>query len=226
MLSPRRWPRSRAVAVEAKICGLTRPEDAALAVRLGADYLGAVFAPSPRQVDWRVARELAAAGEGVPLLGVFVREPADDILRLRDRARLAGAQLHGDYDVATRERLGREGLRVWSVVRLAAEADLDALAGAVAAAELVLVEPRVPGAEGGTGTTLPLELAQAARERLDGARMALAGGLGPATVGRAIALVRPDVVDVSSGVEMAPGRKDPALVEQFLEVVRDGRPRP
>ncbi|MCU0621064.1 MAG: hypothetical protein MUC69_06135, partial [Gemmatimonadales bacterium] len=81
----------RDVAVEAKVCGLTRARDAALAVRRGAAYLGAVFAESPRRVSASRARELVAAAEGRPVLGVFVHESADEILRARDRAGLAGA---------------------------------------------------------------------------------------------------------------------------------------
>ena len=207
------------------MCGLTRPADAARAVRLGASYLGVVFAESPRQVGTAAAREVVAASGGVPVLGVFVDASADEILRQRDRAGLAGAQLHGDYARAVRQRLAREELQVWSVLRVAEERDLEGLSELAEGAAVVLVEPRVAGAHGGTGTALSLELAALARERLGDARMALAGGLRPDTVERAIALVRPDIVDVSSGVESAPGIKDADLLARFLEVTRDARPR-
>ena len=213
------------MAVEAKICGLTRAADAAHAVRLGASFLGVILAESPRQVRVPSARDIVTASDGVPVIGVFVDASVDEILRLRDRAGLAGAQLHGDYALAVRERLLREEMQVWSVLRVAAEKHLGRLDELVAASTVVLVEPRVEGADGGTGTALPLELAALARERLSGARMALAGGLRPETVERAIALVRPDVVDVSSGVESAPGHKDADLLARFLEVTRDARPR-
>jgi phosphoribosylanthranilate isomerase len=215
------------MAVEAKVCGLTRATDAALAVRLGARWLGAVFAEgSPRRVGPGVARELVSASDGVPVIGVFVTESPDEILRLRDRAGLGGVQLHGAYGLAARERLGREELRVWSVVKVATEADLERLEEAAVGADAVLVEPLVAGADGGSGTALPLELAALARARLAGARMVLAGGLRADTVARAIALVRPDVVDVSSGIESAPGRKDADLLARFLEVARDAHARP
>ncbi|HEX5634094.1 MAG TPA: phosphoribosylanthranilate isomerase [Gemmatimonadales bacterium] len=215
------------MAVEAKVCGLTRAADAALAVRLGASWLGAVFAEgSPRRVGLPVARELVAASDGVPVMGVFVTESPDEILRLRDRAGLAGAQLHGEYPFALRERLRREELRVWSVVKVESERDLERLDEAAGAADAVLIEPRVAGADGGTGTALPLELAALARARLGSSRMVLAGGLRPDTVERAIALVRPDVVDVSSGIESAPGVKDADLLARFLEVARDAHARP
>ena len=213
------------MAVEAKVCGLTRASDAARAVRLGASYLGVVFAESPRQVGLPAVRDVVAASDGVPVLGVFVDAPVDELLRIRDRVGLAGAQLHGDYDVKVRERLLREEMLVWSVVRVADERDLERLAEAAAGASVVLVEPQVAGAHGGTGAALPLDLAALARERLSDARMALAGGLRPDTVQRAIALVRPDIVDVSSGVESAPGVKDADLLARFLEVTRDARPR-
>lgn len=207
------------------MCGLARPADAARAVRLGASYLGVVFAESPRQVGTATARDIVAASDGVPVIGVFVDASADEILRQRDRAGLAGAQLHGNYGTAVRERLSREGLQVWSVLRVAEEQDLDGLSELAQGAAVVLVEPRVAGAHGGTGAALPLELAALARVRLGDARMALAGGLRPETVERAIALVRPDIVDVSSGVESAPGIKDAEKLARFMEVTRDARPR-
>lgn len=213
------------MGVDAKVCGLTRPADAARAVRLGASYLGVVFAESPRQVGTAAARDIVAASDGVPVIGVFVDASADEILRQRDRAGLAGAQLHGDYATAVRERLSREELEVWSVLRIAGEQDLEGLSELAQGAVVVLVEPRVAGAHGGTGTALPLELAALARARLGDVRMALAGGLRPETVERAIALVRPDIVDVSSGVESAPGIKDADLLARFMEVTRDARPR-
>jgi phosphoribosylanthranilate isomerase len=213
------------VAVDAKVCGLTRAADAARAVRLGASHLGVVFAESPRRVGTPAARDIVAASDGVPVIGVFVDASVDEILRQRDRAGLAGAQLHGEYALPVRERLAREELQVWSVLRVAVEQDLERLDELAAGAAVVLVEPRVEGAHGGTGTVLPLELAALARERLTGARMALAGGLRPETVERAVALVRPDIVDVSSGVESAPGIKDADLLARFLEVTRDARPR-
>jgi phosphoribosylanthranilate isomerase len=213
------------VGVDAKVCGLTRPADAARAVRLGASFLGVVFAESPRQVGTAVARDIVAASDDVPVIGVFVDASADEILRQRDRTGLAGAQLHGDYASAVRERLAREELQVWSVLRVAEELDLERLPELADGAAVVLVEPRVAGAHGGTGTALPLELAALARARLTETRMALAGGLRPETVERAIALVRPDIVDVSSGVESAPGIKDADLLARFMEVTRDARPR-
>lgn len=209
------------MGVEAKICGLTRPGDAALAARLGAAYLGVVFAESTRQVGPAMARDIVTAGGGVPVVGVFVSHPVDDILRLRDAARLSAVQLHGSYDAAVRMRLARERLPVWVVQHIAGPEDLDRLPDQSDGAAVVMLEPRVPGAVGGTGVALDLSLARAARARVGRTRLALAGGLRPDTLARAIALVSPDIVDVSSGVESAPGLKDADRLARFLEVARD-----
>jgi phosphoribosylanthranilate isomerase len=207
------------VAVEVKICGLTRPEDAAAAAEAGAGYLGVVFAGGPRAVTPARAREVVGGSRGVAVLGVFGSQSVDQILDISAAAGLAGAQLHGDYEVEDTARLRAAGLKVWRVVRIAAPADLDRLEVAGAGADAVLVEPRVAHAAGGTGVSLDLAVAREARARLAGRRMVLAGGLTPVSVGLAVALVRPEVVDVSSGVEHLPGIKDPIKIAAFLEAV-------
>lgn len=205
--------------VRAKICGLTRPPDAAAAVAAGADYLGVVFAGGPRQVTVPAAAEVSAAAGRVPVFGVFGEQSVDEILRISRAAALAGAQLHGAYRREDATRLRAEGLRVWRVVRLAGPQDLDVLRESAVEADAVLVERRVAHAAGGTGIPLDLALAREARTRLAGAAMVLAGGLTPGTVAAAVALVRPDIVDVSSGVERLPGIKDPDKIARFLEAV-------
>jgi len=203
--------------VRVKICGLTRPEDAEVAAGAGAAFLGVVFASGPRRVSVPAAAEVRAAAAGVPVFGVYGRQSVDEILRLTESAGLAGAQLHGDYAREAAARLREAGLTIWRVVRIAAPEDLDALAAAVPDADAVLVEPRVPHADGGTGVSLDLAVAREARARLAGVPMVLAGGLTPDTVAAATAIVRPDVVDVSSGVERLPGIKDPDKIMRFLE---------
>ena len=154
---------------------------------------------------------------GVPVLGVFGTQPPDVILSITRGAGLAGAQLHGEYPADAAAWLRGEGLVVWRVVRIAEPRDLDRLEPATRDADAVLVEPRVAHAAGGTGVSLDLAVGQEARARLGGFPMVLAGGLTPETVGRAAALVRPEVVDVSSGVESLPGIKDPDRIVAFLE---------
>lgn len=212
------------MAVEVKICGLTRPEDAAAAVAAGAAYLGVVFAGGPRLVTPAAARRVVRAAGAYPVLGVFGSEPPDEVLRIRDLTGLAGAQLHGAHTAGDAARLRRQGMLVWRVVRIAGEEDLRLVEGAAAEADAVLVEPRVPHADGGAGVALALELALAARARLAGRRMVLAGGLTPETVARAVALVGPDVVDVSSGVELLPGIKDTRKIARFVEAARGASP--
>ncbi len=207
------------MAVEVKICGLTRAADAAAAVTAGASYLGVVFASGPRLVDASAARGIVQAAGSVPVFGVFGAQPTSTILRVRDEAGLRGAQLHGRYRVADARALAREGLIVWRVVRVADAADLRMLPEAAEGADAVLVEARVGYAEGGAGVPLALELALEARRLLAGRRMVLAGGLEPDSVRAAAALVRPEVVDVSSGVEFRAGVKDPARVVRFLEAI-------
>ena len=204
------------MAAKVKICGLTRPEDARAAAGAGAAFLGVVFAGGPRLVTPTRAADIVSAAEWVPVFGVFGRQTEADILSTAGRAGLSGVQLHGPHTSATAARLRAAGLRVWRVVRIATTADLEQVADHEVEADAVLVEPRVPHADGGTGTPLDLELARGARARLAGS-MVLAGGLTPATVANARDLVRPDVLDVSSGVERLPGIKDPALIARFLE---------
>jgi phosphoribosylanthranilate isomerase len=203
----------------AKICGLTRVEDAEAAVRFGASYLGVIFAGGPRQVDSARARSIVDAAGQVPVFGVFSSQTREEILQVRDRTGLTGAQLHEGATTELVEELARAGMRVLLVTRLAGPEDLVSLDAARALGAPVLVEPRLPGRLGGTGARLSLELAQAARERLAGHPMVLAGGLTPESVAEAVRAVRPDAVDVSSGVEQIPGIKDHDRLARFLEAL-------
>lgn len=213
------------MAVEAKICGLTRPEDAALAVAHGAARLGVVFAWGPRVVTAEQASAIVAAAAGVPVLAVVAGGGAAELVELARRTGVRGFQLHGDADPLVAAELRAAGYEVWRVATLE---QLDAVHRAVAAARIgadaVLVEPHLAGGSGGRGMALADELARTAREALDDLPLVLAGGLRPETVATAIRLVSPDFVDVSSGVESAPGVKDPRRLVHFLEAVRDARP--
>jgi phosphoribosylanthranilate isomerase len=207
------------MAVKIKICGLMRAEDVATSAAAGAAYLGVVFAEGPRTVTMKLARELVAAASGVPVVGVFGRQTVEDILQIRESTGLSGAQLHGPHSQLDAQRLRAEGLEVWRVVRIAVPSDLDLLVPTMADSDAVLVEPRIPGALGGSGMSLDLAVAREARNRLAGHPMVLAGGLTPATVAEALAFIRPDIVDVSSGIERRPGLKDPDKILNFVEAV-------
>ncbi len=212
------------MAVEIKICGVTRPEDAALAAHLGVSRIGVVFAWGPRVVDQGQARAVVTAAAGVPVLGVVSGGSASAYLALAAATGLSGLQLHGDSTPALAEALRVAGLEVWRVAALTApEAVEREVAEASTHADLVLLEPHTPGRSGGLGLALDHDLARVARRHLVGRRCGLAGGLTPETVGAAIRLVSPDLVDVSSGVESTPGVKDPARLRHFVEAVRDVR---
>lgn len=200
-----------------KICGLTRPLDAAAAVAAGASYLGVVLAGGPRLVTTDQAAAIRAVAGRVPVLGVYGDQPVEHILSVSRAAGLAGAQLNGPHSRTDAARLRAEGLLVWRVVRIATPDDLDRLAEAGDEADAVLVEPRVEHVLGGAGVPLDLAVAREARGRLAGVTMVLAGGLVPGSVAQAVALVRPEVVDVSSGVEHLPGIKDPEKIARFME---------
>jgi len=207
------------MAAKLKICGLMRPEEAESAVRAGAAYLGVVFAEGPRTVTPDVACEIVDRAGDATVMGVFTGHSATQILQICGRTGLRGAQLHGTYSPASAARLRDAGLLVWRVVRIAAPEDLDLLAEAVHQSDAVLVEPRVPHVQGGAGLPLDLAVAREARSRLSGHPMVLAGGLNADTVGEAIVLVRPEIVDVSSGVENLPGIKDLDKIARFAEAV-------
>jgi phosphoribosylanthranilate isomerase len=207
------------VPAKAKICGLTRPEDAEAAANAGASYLGVVFAGGPRRVSVTAAARIVAASGSIPVFGVFGDQGVEEILRITDEAGLRGAQLHGPHGPDLATALRQRGLLVWRVVRIAAATDFERLEEAASDSDAVLVEPLVAHAAGGAGVPLDLALAREARVRLAGRTMVLAGGLTPNTVGEAVALVRPEVVDVSSGVESQPGQKDPDKIARFMEAV-------
>lgn len=202
-----------------KFCGIMRAEDAAVAAAAGAAYLGVVFAGGPRAVTSDRAREVVGAAAGVPVMGVFGDHSTEEIVQIAGWAGLSGAQLHGPYAAADAARLRAAGLRVWRVVRIAAPPDLDLLAEATSHSDAVLVEPRVVHARGGAGVPLDLAIAREARRRLAGHPMALAGGLTAESVVRALDLVRPEIVDVSTGIERLPGIKDPKKIARFVEAV-------
>src|SRR5688500_20108232 len=110
-----------------KFCGIMRVEDAGVAAKAGAAYLGVVFAGGPRAVTPDRAKEVVEAAAGVPVIGVFGDQPTEEILQITERAGLGGAQLHGSYSGADAAPLRAAGLRVWRVVRIAVPSDLDLL---------------------------------------------------------------------------------------------------
>ena len=208
------------MAVEAKICGLTRPDDAAYAAAHGAWRLGVIFAGGPRLVTVAQARDIVSAAAGVPVLGVFGPGSLGAMLETIEAAGLAGAQLYGDDVAPVAASLRRRGLEVWRVAGVAADVPLHrALAAVAADADALLIEAGALGGSGGKGIAIPLDLARSARMAAPPIRFVLAGGLTAESVATAIRIVEPDAVDVSSGIETSPGIKDRALLARFLENV-------
>ena len=207
---------------EIKFCGLTRAVDAEFAGGVGAAYLGVIFAGGPRALEpERAADVLDGCTTAAERVGVFGRALPDEIARIARTARLDVVQMHADPDAAdvaaVRERTGA---KLWAVVRVASELppNIDELFDA---ADAVLIDARVAGSLGGNGVRLDWgALSPALEAKRGGARrMVLAGGLAPGNVAEAVATLRPDVVDVSSGVESAPGIKDHARMRAFAAAV-------
>jgi len=186
-----------------KICGITNLEDALFAAEAGADALGFVFyAKSPRCIAPDRAREIILRlPPFVTKVGVFVNEELDRVTELMAHCSLDYAQLHGDEPP---EQVAALALRVIKAVQVRSAADIERLAQYQAVA--YLLDTYHPTKPGGTGETWDWELAAAAKQY---GPVILAGGLIPENVGEAIERVHPYAVDVSSGVEAAPGIKDP-----------------
>jgi phosphoribosylanthranilate isomerase len=201
--------------VKVKICGITNPDDAWAAVEAGAEALGFVFhKASPRCVGMELVRGIVKALPPFVLpVGVFVNEEVKKVRDLMDSCGLALAQLHGDETAAYCEELGRPTLKA---IRLRDMGSFLALAEYKGRAQVrgFLIDAFSETAYGGTGVVVDWTLAaEAART----APILLAGGLTPANVRDAIVRVRPYGVDVSSGVEACPGKKDHAKVNAFIQ---------
>lgn len=206
-----------------KICGLTTPAavDAAIAAR--ADYIGLVSFPrSPRHLAPADAAALAARATGrAKIVGLFV-DPADSLIaELVAAASLDVIQLHGSEDPARVAAVRAAfGIPVWKALSVATTQDVERAARFTGAADLVLFDAKAPkGAAmpGGLGLVFDWTLLTAHRVPL---AWGLAGGLSPANVAEAVRLTKAPLVDVSSGVETAPGVKDAALIAQFCEAAR------
>ena len=199
-----------------KICGITNPDDARLAAELGAFAIGMVFWPrSPRRITVDAAREIVdALSASVQKVGVFVDQPAEEVHEVADQVGLTVVQLHGHEDAREYER--EPGPRVMKAVALDTAEDADramALPGTV----LALLDAHDPVKRGGTGRTIDWSLAA----RVSAARrVVLSGGLHAGNVREAIGVVHPFAIDVSSGVEQAPGRKDPEKLRALFAAVR------
>ena len=193
-----------------KICGITRVEDAEAAVALGANALGFVFWPkSPRYVDpYRARAIVASLPPFVSTVGLFVNQPAAHIANVASLARLGVVQLHGDETPEDAAALGRPVVRALSLHT--AGHDLSRWPARVT----ILLDAHDPERRGGTGRTIDWDAAAEVAHRR---RILLAGGLSPDNVAAAVDRVRPFGIDVSSGVERAPGVKDVERLRALFE---------
>ena len=215
--------------VEIKFCGMTRPEDAREASALGAAYAGVIFAESPRKVgEAQATKVLDATAAGTARVGVFGPAGIPAIAGMAVSVGLDVTQLHGDPDAAFLTKLRRawEG-QVWAVLRVAGSELPPNAVVLFDAADAVVLDARVSGQLGGTGMALPWEQLAVSLAPMRGrrAKLVLAGGLNSGNVSHAIELLNPDVVDVSSGVEAAPGVKDPAKMRSFRDAVQGAAAR-
>jgi phosphoribosylanthranilate isomerase len=201
-----------------KFCGLTEPIDAELAVETGAWALGMIFwKGSPRRCKLSRAIEIAEAVQRrVELAGVFVNAPLSDVTTMADTIGLTLVQLHGDEGPSyCAEVARRTGARVIKAARVSGRADIQALEPFHV--DFHLLDSFRPGVPGGTGETFAWELLAGRRRRVP---LILSGGLTAENVADGIAAVAPYAVDVASGVELAPGLKDPEALQAFAAAVR------
>jgi len=216
-----------------KICGNTNLEDASFAADCGANAVGFVFAPSPRQVEVDVVREITARlPPQVEKYGVFVNAGFDEIVSTVSNAGLTGVQLHRSPDTLLpshlrehfarlRMEIGILGVLHYKDRELEFEQELVELGGNNAL-DGVLVDSSTARAVGGTGTVFNWLGAQGSFERAAAHyRLIAAGGLGPENVRQAIQTLRPWGVDVVSGVESAPGKKDSMRVRAFIRTAQE-----
>jgi phosphoribosylanthranilate isomerase len=201
-----------------KICGLTRVEDAQLAVELGAWALGMIFAPgSPRRCRVGDAELIAASlRRRAELAGVFVNAPLDELVRIHQRVGFTLLQLHGDEGPSYCSAVARRtGARVIKAANVADRGDVQAL-DAYREVDFHLIDARVAGLRGGTGQTVDAEHVRTRRSDLP---LILAGGLTGENVAAAATAVRPYAVDTASGTEAEPGVKDAERLRAFFDAV-------
>jgi phosphoribosylanthranilate isomerase len=195
--------------VKVKICGVCRVEDARAAVAAGADFLGLNFHPgSARHVSTKTASAIAEALPGTALVGVFVDAPRAQVEDIAAAVGLAALQFHGDEDPSYCEGWPWRTIKAF---RARPGVDTVALARRFST-DYLLVDSFVPGQAGGTGRALDPTLAAG----FPAERLFVAGGLRPESVGEVVRTLRPFAVDVASGVEESPGRKDHAKIEEFI----------
>ena len=204
--------------VKIKVCGITNPEDAIMAVASGADALGFIFAKSPRQVAPENVREIInRLPSFIKTVGVFVDEDLSAIKGIIDFCGLDLIQLHGNESPEFCRELMPRTVKAF---RLKDESSLKEIGDYHGVIRAILLDTYRKGLKGGTGETFDWDLALRAGEF--GMQIILSGGLGPANIREAISKVRPYAVDVNSGIEERPGKKSAILMKKLFDEIKRG----
>jgi phosphoribosylanthranilate isomerase len=202
-----------------KVCGVTRREDALTLVRLGVDAIGANFWPqSKRHIIPGEATWLHEISNQILRVGVFVNQPADESLALWRDGLIDVIQLHGDEGPAHHDALAAAGAPFFQAVAISPEGvPTSAIPGGAAA---VLLDAHAPGVYGGTGVVIDWQAARNLRDAHPDTPVILAGGITADNAAAAKAAVRPAALDTASGVENAPGIKDPEKIARLVAAIR------
>ena len=202
--------------VKVKICGITDPHDALFSAELGADSLGFIFAPSPRQVTPEEVRAIVVRlPPFVQTVGVFIDEDLATIRKIIDFCGLDLVQLHGDESPEMCYELMPRTVKAF---RVKGESSLSAIRRYRGSVKAVLFDSYSEEKRGGTGKTFDWNLAVKGKDL--GMPVILSGGLTPSNIQEAILTVKPYAIDVSSGIEESPGKKSPILMQRLMETIR------
>jgi len=203
--------------VKVKICGITNSGDAKMAVHMGANALGFIFAPSPREIKPENAREIIRAlPPFVKAVGIFVNEES---LRIRQIVHFCGldlVQLHGDEPPPMCEEFMPRTIKAFQIRD---ESSLRRIKPYGEGVRAILLDTYAKDKRGGTGSTFDWDLA--VKGKAFGIPIILSGGLNPSNVGKAISTVKPFAVDINSGVEESPGKKSPDLMKSLMETIQE-----
>ncbi len=206
-----------------KICGITTPEDALVAQELGADYLGMILSQGfSRSILPDEAVDIGLVAE-TPLVAVLVDESLDEAQRIAELSGASVIQLHGEENAEYVEELRRRGMwTIWKAVRVRDPEDVTrAVEGLGTSVDGLLLDGWHPDRPGGSGVSFSWEGVRVMRDQIPSAlKVIVAGGLTPGNVADAVRVLRPDVVDVVSGVELNIRRKDPELIGAFVRNAR------
>ena len=206
-----------------KICGITTPEDALVAQELGADYLGMILSQGfSRSILPDEAVDIGLVAE-TPLVAVLVDESLDEAQRIAELSGASVVQLHGEENVEYVEELRRRGMwTIWKAVRVRDPEDVTrAVEGLGTSVDGLLLDGWHPDRPGGSGVSFSWEGVRVMRDQIPSAlKVIVAGGLTPGNVADAVRVLRPDVVDVVSGVELNIRRKDPERIGAFVRNAR------